>query len=157
NWDSDDIKVQVTICTTAAIFFCLNTYPVSEICGVRVILDSKNYSFKQMRCFVPRYLPLIAKALRNSLPIRFKGIHVVNEGIVFRYAWTFLGLLLSEKIRNRVHFHGEKKEEIQKYIPKEIIPREYGGDFNNYYDDDWLTKEVDKFYDRFLMLIKPCF
>ncbi|GFS61095.1 hypothetical protein TNCV_4956051 [Trichonephila clavipes] len=101
---------------------------------------------------------LILPAVReNSLPIRFKGIHVVNEGIVFRYSWTFLRLLLSEKIRNRVYFHGDKKEEIKKYIPKEIIPREYGGDLNNYNDDDWMKKEVDKFYDRFLMLVKSCF
>ncbi|GFY66945.1 alpha-tocopherol transfer protein-like [Trichonephila inaurata madagascariensis] len=54
-----------------------------------------------MRCFVPRYVPLIAKILRNSLPIRFKGIHIVNEGIVFRYAWAFFRHLLSEKIKNR--------------------------------------------------------
>ncbi|GFS61085.1 alpha-tocopherol transfer protein-like [Trichonephila clavipes] len=157
NWDPDDINAQVFCCTAGAIFFCLNIYPVSQICGVRVIFDAKNYSFKQMRPFVPRYLSLLAKALRNSLPIRFKGFHIVNEGILFRYAWTLLRLLLSDKIRNRVYFHGDKKEEIKKYIPKEIIPREYGGDLNNYNDDDWMTKELDKFYDRFLMQVKSCF
>ncbi|GFS61123.1 alpha-tocopherol transfer protein-like [Trichonephila clavipes] len=157
NWDSDDIDVQVLFCTVAAILFCLNIYPVSQICGAHVIFDAKNYSLKQMRCFVPRYLPLIAKALSNSLPIRFKSIHIVNEGIIFRYAWTFLRFLLSEKIRNRVYFHGEKMEEIKNYIPKEIIPREYGGDLNNYNENDWMTKEVDKFYDRYFMLLKSCF
>ncbi|GFR22883.1 alpha-tocopherol transfer protein-like [Trichonephila clavata] len=157
NWDSDDINVRVLIGTTAAILFCLNIYPVNQICGVRLIYDAKNYSFKQMRCFVPKYLPLVAKALRNSLPIRFKSIHVVNEAIVFQYAWSILKLLLSEKIRSRIYFHGKNTEELQKYIPKEIIPREYGGDLNNYYNHDWLTKELDKFCNRFLMLIKPFF
>ncbi|GFR15303.1 alpha-tocopherol transfer protein-like [Trichonephila clavata] len=92
--------------------------------------------------------------VQNNLPIRFKSIHIVNEGTVFHYAWSLVSLLLSAKIRNRTHVHGDKKEEIQKYIPKEIIPREFGGDLISYNDDDWLTKEVDKFYDEYLKMLK---
>ncbi|GFY55852.1 alpha-tocopherol transfer protein-like [Trichonephila inaurata madagascariensis] len=157
NWDSDDINEQVLFCTIGAILFCLSIHPANQICGIRLIYDAKNYSFKQMRCFVPKYLPLVAKALRNSLPIRFKDIHVVNEGIVFHCVWTFLSLLLSVKIRNRFYIHGNNTGKLQKHIPKEIIPREYGGDLINYNDDDWLKKEVDKFYDRFLMMVKSYF
>ncbi|GFS61100.1 alpha-tocopherol transfer protein-like [Trichonephila clavipes] len=89
NWDSDDIDVQVLFCTAGAIFFCLNIYPVSQICGVRVIYDAKNYSFKQMRCFVPRYLPLIAKALRGIRSSResVQGVHVASN-IAAPYQWV---------------------------------------------------------------------
>ncbi|GFR04353.1 alpha-tocopherol transfer protein-like [Trichonephila clavata] len=95
--------------------------------------------------------------VQNNLPIRFKSIHVINEGVVFHYSWPFVSLLLSKKIKSRIHLHGDEKEEIQKYIPKEIIPREFGGDLINYNDNDWLTKEVDKFYDGFLKMMKTFF
>ncbi|GFR13948.1 alpha-tocopherol transfer protein-like [Trichonephila clavata] len=157
NWDSEDINIEVLFCSLAAILFCLVTYPANQICGARVLYDAKKYSFKQMRTFIPKYLTFVAKALRNNLPIRFKSIHVINEGVVFHYSWPFVSLLLSKKIKSRIHLHGDEKEEIQKYIPKEIIPREFGGDLINYNDNDWLTKEVDKFYDGFLKMMKTFF
>ncbi|GFY63769.1 alpha-tocopherol transfer protein-like, partial [Trichonephila inaurata madagascariensis] len=101
NWDPEDVSVQVLFCTVAVIIFCLEIHPADQICGIRLIYDCENYSLKQMRCFVPRYLPLVSKALRNSLPVRFKSIHVVNEPISVRFAWTFLRVFLSEKIKNR--------------------------------------------------------
>ncbi|GFY61935.1 alpha-tocopherol transfer protein-like [Trichonephila inaurata madagascariensis] len=154
NWDSDDIDVEVLFCTAAAILFSLVNYPANQICGARVLYDVKNYSFKQMRTFIPKHLTFVIKALRNNLPIRFKSIHLINEGNVYHYAWQFLRLFVSEKIKSRIYMHGDTKEEIQKYIPKEVLPPEFGGDLINYNDDDWLTKEVEKIYDEFLKMMK---
>ncbi|GFY55811.1 hypothetical protein TNIN_199141 [Trichonephila inaurata madagascariensis] len=83
-----------------------------------------------MRCFVPRYVPLIAKILRAP---------PFGEN------------------KKQISYPWRQKGGNTKIYSKEIIPREYGGDLNNYNEEDWLTKEVDKFYDRFLMLIKSCF
>lgn len=157
NWDPDEVNVQVLFCVITALIFCLEKSPANQISGVRLIFDAKKYTFKQLRCFVPRYITLISTALRNCLPIRFKGIHIVNEAVVFRYAWSIMKLVLSEKIKNRIYFHGENKKDIQKYIPKEILPLEYDGDYTNYNEGDWLTKELDKTYEWFSMMIKACF
>ncbi|GFX87563.1 alpha-tocopherol transfer protein-like [Trichonephila clavipes] len=119
NWDPDDINVKVLFCTLGAAIFCQITYPMNQICGVRVIFDSKDYSFKQMRCFVPRYLPLIAKALRFFL-------------------------------------HGDNMQDVHKYIPKEVLPQEYDGDFTCYDDGGLLPKEIDKIYTKFSMAVKTC-
>ncbi|GFS61131.1 alpha-tocopherol transfer protein-like [Trichonephila clavipes] len=116
-WDPDDINVKVLFCTMGAVIFCQIIYPMNQICGVRVIFDSKDYSFKQMRCFVPRYLPLIAKALK-------------------------------------IFLHGGNMQDVHKYIPKEVLPQEYGGDFTRYNDGDLLPKEIDKIYDKFSMAVK---
>ncbi|PRD32648.1 UNVERIFIED_CONTAM: Retinaldehyde-binding protein 1 [Trichonephila clavipes] len=66
NWNSDDIEIEALFCTLAAILFSLVNYPANQISGARVIYDAKNYSFKQMRAFIPKYLTFIAKALRHS-------------------------------------------------------------------------------------------
>ncbi|GFR22886.1 alpha-tocopherol transfer protein-like [Trichonephila clavata] len=157
HWDADHFNIEVLFCTFAAVLFCLASYPANQICGFHVLYDVKNYTFKQMRCVIPKYLTFVTKALKNYLPIRFKSIHTINEGIVFHYSYPLVRLLLSEKIRSRIHLHGNKKEEIQQYIPKEIIPPEFGGDLINYNDNDWMTKELDKFYDGFLKRMKIFF
>ncbi|GFT42250.1 retinaldehyde-binding protein 1, partial [Trichonephila clavipes] len=64
NWNSDDIEIEALFCTLAAILFSLVNYPANQISGARVIYDAKNYSFKQMRAFIPKYLTFIDKALR---------------------------------------------------------------------------------------------
>ncbi|GFX87578.1 transposable element Tc1 transposase [Trichonephila clavipes] len=69
--------------------------------------------------------------------------------------------LLDNVVRSMIYLHGDNKEEIQKYIPKEIIPPEFGGDLVNYNGEDFLTKEVDKFlmdfeHDGDFLLIKLC-
>ncbi|GFR17384.1 alpha-tocopherol transfer protein-like [Trichonephila clavata] len=154
NWNPDDINVQIVLCTLTALLYCLELYPANQITGVRIIFDAKNYSFKQLRCFVPRYVPLIAKALRNCLPVRFKSIHIVNEAFVFRYAWSVLKLVLTEKIKSRMFFHGGNIKEIHEHIPKEVLPQEYGGEYTTYNDGDIVTKEQNKFFDKFSMMIK---
>ncbi|GFX87486.1 alpha-tocopherol transfer protein-like [Trichonephila clavipes] len=155
NWDPDDINVQVLFSTVTAVFFCLEIYPANQICGIRIIFDAKNYSLKHLRCIVPRYIPLTAKALRNCLPVRFKSIHIVNEASIFRHVWSILKIALSEKIKGRIHFHGDNMKGVHKFIPKEVLSYEYAGDCTSY--NDYLVKEVDKIYDRFTMMIKTFF
>ncbi|GFQ84023.1 alpha-tocopherol transfer protein-like [Trichonephila clavata] len=155
NWDPDEINVQNLFCLAMALFFSLEIYPANHICGIRVIFDAKNYSLKHLRSLVPRYIPLIAKALRNCLPVRFKSIHVVNEASIFRYAWSILKIALSEKIKSRIFLHGDNMEDVHKFIPKEVLTCEYGGDCTSY--NGGVIKEVDKIYDRFSMMIKTFF
>ncbi|GFX87496.1 alpha-tocopherol transfer protein-like [Trichonephila clavipes] len=157
NWDPEDINAQVLICAMAAVVHCIEIYPVNQICGVRIIYDAKDYSFQQMYCFVPTYLPLIAKVLKNCIPVRFKSIHIVNGGIIFDYAWSLLSLLLSEKIKGRIFVHGDNIQEVHNYIPKELLPQEYGGEYARDNDEDWVTKEMDKIYDNFSTLLKNCY
>ncbi|GFU02367.1 clavesin-2, partial [Nephila pilipes] len=153
-WDPNEINEQVLFSLAMMLFLCAVNCPATQITGVRVIFDAEGYSFKQVRRFVPRYIPLVSKALRNCLPVRFKSIHIINESIVLRYGWSVLKVFLSEKIRNRFYIHGDSKDELLKYIQKEILPVDQGGDCANPIDGDRIIKELDKFYDRFLSMLK---
>ncbi|GFX87487.1 alpha-tocopherol transfer protein-like [Trichonephila clavipes] len=89
NWDPDDINVQVLFSTVTAVFFCLEIYPANQICGIRIIFDAKNYSLKHLRCIVPRYIPLTAKALRIHFHgDNMKGVHkfIPKEVLSYEYA-----------------------------------------------------------------------
>ncbi|GFT78173.1 alpha-tocopherol transfer protein-like [Nephila pilipes] len=63
-WDPDEINEQVLFSLAMMLFLCAVNCPATQITGVRVIFDAEGYSFKQVRRFVPRYIPLVSKALR---------------------------------------------------------------------------------------------
>ncbi|GFY66944.1 clavesin-2 [Trichonephila inaurata madagascariensis] len=78
----------------------------------------------------------------------------MKEAVVFKYAWSIFKFFLSEKVKSRMFLHGDDIQDLHKYIPKEVLPQEYGGDLISYNDRDMVSKEIDKIYDKFSMMIK---
>ncbi|GBM94101.1 Alpha-tocopherol transfer protein-like [Araneus ventricosus] len=153
-WDPEETSISVGLTALTALFFRIIENPVTQICGVRVLVDVKGFTLRQLRCVTPRYIHLLSRALRNCFPIRFKGIHFFNESTIFQYVWSVLKIVLTEKIRKRVHFHGDNQKSLHKSIPKEILHAEYGGDNVNYNGGLWSTEELNKFYPSFLEIMK---
>lgn len=94
--------------------------------GVIVIVDMKGTSWRQLG-----YIPLSAMKLgvdltQNTLPIRFKKIHIINHNWVSEAVYSLVSPFLSRELCQRIFFHA-KKEDIQNYIPKLLLPMEYGG------------------------------
>lgn len=152
-WDPDAVSfLEGVVGLTLNILHCIED-EATQVCGVRIFLDVKGASFKQIRCVTPRFLTLFSRALRNCLAARFKGIHIYNESVIFQYLWSLFRVFLSEKIKKRVHFHGDNQKHLHKFIPKLILPAEYGGD----YPGDsvaWYSTEVEKYFDRYAELTK---
>ncbi|XP_042910566.1 alpha-tocopherol transfer protein-like [Parasteatoda tepidariorum] len=148
-WDPDKIPVPVAISVATFMLLQCIEDPATQVCGLRLIIDAKNVSLKHMRALTPRYLQLFGKGLRNSLPIRFAGIHITNESIFFSYIFNILKLFLSEKIKKRVHFHEKDMKHLQKHIPKEILPSEFDGDNTNYQASEWVKKEMYSYLEKF--------
>ena len=79
---------------------------------------------------------------------RFREIHVVNEYGVFQAVYALVGEkaferfpkkrlkiffakvrpFLTEKIRNRLQFHGSCRQNLHRSLGKIILPSDYGGD-----------------------------
>lgn len=62
-----------------------------------------------------------------SSPMRAKGTHFINTPAGFETVFNLMKGLLSEKNRSRLFVHNKNYEELYKYIPKELLPAEYGG------------------------------
>lgn len=59
--------------------------------------------------------------------MKLKEVHVVNVSPLVDTIVNFVKPFLKEKIRNRIFFHTNGYESLYKYVPKEILPEEYGG------------------------------
>ncbi|XP_064123814.1 alpha-tocopherol transfer protein isoform X2 [Loxodonta africana] len=67
-------------------------------------------------------------AWRDSFPLKVRGIHLINEPIVFHAVFSMIKPFLTEKIKNRIHMHGTNyKQSLLQHFP-DILPLEYGGE-----------------------------
>lgn len=65
--------------------------------------------------------------LQEGFGTKIKGIHFVNAPSFVEKVVFILKQSLKEKIAKRIHVHSNY-DDLQKYIPKDILPKDYGGD-----------------------------
>ncbi|XP_020999898.2 alpha-tocopherol transfer protein-like [Parasteatoda tepidariorum] len=148
NWNPDQIPIQLAISAVTAMLLSLVEDPATQVCGVHIVYDAQ-YKMNHLRAVSLRYIKFFSKLLRNMLPVRFNSVHIVNESPIFRYLFNMLKIFLSEKIRNRFHFHGSDMKQLHQYLPKEILPPEYGGDNINYSASEFCIKEFSPFVKKY--------
>ncbi|KAF8778768.1 clavesin-2-like isoform X1 [Argiope bruennichi] len=155
NWDTnkyDTIGIFNSI--TAMVMKAIDD-PATQVCGVHLLIDVSGMSLQHVRCLTARYLYLVSQGVQNTIPIRYKAIHIFNASVVFRYIWAVLKLFLTDKIRNRIYFHNDNKS-LQKLIPKAILPTEYGGDNTEFDPAVWSSRELGMFLPKYLKIINHC-
>ncbi|XP_063832816.1 uncharacterized protein LOC135081995 [Ostrinia nubilalis] len=92
--------------------------------GERFIVDLSNVSI------ISKMNPVVIKnydSLGEIYNFKVKGVHVVNGP---QYVDTLVNLFKSvtrDKVASRIHVH-KSYEDLHKYIPKEILPVDFGGD-----------------------------
>lgn len=59
--------------------------------------------------------------------MKLKEVHVINISPIVDTIVNFVKPFLKEKIRERIHIHS-KLEDLYKFVPKEMLPEEYGGE-----------------------------
>lgn len=58
--------------------------------------------------------------------MKLKEVHVINISPIVDTIVNFVKPFLKEKIRERIHIHSNL-EDLYKFVPKEMLPEEYGG------------------------------
>ncbi|XP_037951320.1 alpha-tocopherol transfer protein-like [Teleopsis dalmanni] len=132
--------------------FEINMDDTGIINGFVEIVDYSKYNPAFIKEFNPIFLKKLSVFLDKAVPMRIKGLHIVNcpkEGAVFL---NIVRSFLNEKLKQRFFIH-KSLEDLYKVIPKENLPIEYGGtngsiseikadmekkllDFNNYFIEE---------------------
>ncbi|XP_015184477.1 PREDICTED: alpha-tocopherol transfer protein-like [Polistes dominula] len=77
--------------------------------------------------FTPTLIKKFLVCVQEAYPVKLKQIHAVNITPFVDTIVNFVKPFLKEKIRNRIFTHS-KMETLYEYVPREILPTEYGGD-----------------------------
>ncbi|KAK4297854.1 hypothetical protein Pmani_029763 [Petrolisthes manimaculis] len=99
-------------------------------------------------------LPLVRKVLKTwqeGYPLRPKSVHYINTHSAFDTLYNLFRPFMKEKMKKRIHIHGSNLTKMYKHVPREMLPREYGGTSGTIQDiaDYWVAK-MDDHRDWFL-------
>ncbi|CAH1953957.1 unnamed protein product [Acanthoscelides obtectus] len=101
--------------------------PESQVCGAVVIFDMDGLSMGQTTKFTPMFAKRIVDWLQDSVPLRIKNIHIVNQPYIFKVVFALFKPFLREKLRNRIIFHGTDRKSLHQHMAPECLPACYGG------------------------------
>ncbi|XP_018897662.1 alpha-tocopherol transfer protein isoform X2 [Bemisia tabaci] len=104
--------------------------PASQVAGAQVIFDMDGLTLQQTWQFTPPFAKRIVDWLQDSVPLRIKGIHIVNQPYIFNMVFALFKPFLREKLRSRVIFHGTDRESLHKYFNPKMLPDTYGGNLH---------------------------
>lgn len=101
--------------------------PETQVNGAVVIFDMDGLSLQQAWQFTPAFAKRIIDWLQDSVPLRLKAIHIVNQPKIFNMVFALFKPFFNEKLRSRIYFHGTDRDSLHKHISQKCLPKEYDG------------------------------
>lgn len=96
------------------------------VAGDVYILDASAATVSHFTKFTPSMVKKFLVCVQEAYPVKVKEVHVINVNPLVDTIVTWIKPLLKEKIRNRIHIH-PNLETLFKFVPKEMLPEEFGG------------------------------
>lgn len=88
----------------------------------------------------------VASTKADLLPLKHMEVHVVNSSSLLNAAVSIVFPILSQSIKDQIHFHYQNFPSLHEHLGREVLPTEYGGLQENLnYDDlsNYLFKHED--------------
>lgn len=101
----------------------------SEV-GYIVALDMNNFSFGHFTRLNPLIMKKFLFYLQEATPIRIQGIHLINAVSFVDKILAMMKPFLKKELLDVIHIH-TTNESFYKFVPREILPVEYGGNLKN--------------------------
>lgn len=124
--------------------------PETQVNGAVVIFDMDGLSLQQTWQFTPQFAKRIVDWLQDAVPLRIKGIHIINQPKIFQVVFALFKPFLREKLRARIIFHGTDRASLHNHIAPKCLPTCYGGtlDMPRVRGDQWyeLLLKCDREY-----------
>jgi len=147
-WDTTTTSPEDIFSTN---FMCLELMAKeqkTQISGIVALIDMEDFGWDHMMQLSVDYIRNVVSLVQNSFPIRFREIHIINESYLFDMTYALVKPFLSEKIKNRIRFHGSDLQGLHKNISPSILPRDYGGE-QEPFDNIRLKEALENMEDYF--------
>ncbi|XP_078489802.1 alpha-tocopherol transfer protein-like [Ciona intestinalis] len=118
-----------------------------QICGVASIEDLDNFNLSMMFKISPRAVAKMNNIWQDAMPLRFRAVHLLNEGKVFDILVAICKPFMKKKLLKRIHIHGSNYDELQDFIDPALLPpflngtgpspKEAAEEWNKKMEDEW--------------------
>lgn len=110
----------------------------TQICGVVIVADFREFGFSQAKAMQPFVFKNYGNVLLNCIPVRIKGIHIIEQPRIFTVIFAIVSQFMKEKLKKRVYLHGGNLAGLHDHINKDLIPSDFGGDNEATSMQQWL-------------------
>ncbi|XP_073975248.1 alpha-tocopherol transfer protein-like isoform X2 [Rhodnius prolixus] len=105
------------------------------------------------------YLRKFFEYIQEGLPVRLKAIHVVNTLPIIDKIMFMIKPFMKKELLNLLHFHYGGYEEVQKFLPKYCLPKDFEGELPSCADlqdkyVEWMTKLTPYFLEAEKLIYK---
>ncbi|KAB7501394.1 Alpha-tocopherol transfer protein-like [Armadillidium nasatum] len=112
-----------------------------SLIGVIVLLDFHDFTPNNALQMTPFIFKKIFTVWQEAYPIRLKAIHVIKAPPTFQVILNLMKQFMKEKLKQRLHVHGNDMESLFDHIAQSILPKEYGGGNGN-------LKEITEYWHK---------
>ncbi|XP_061707559.1 alpha-tocopherol transfer protein-like isoform X1 [Cydia pomonella] len=103
------------------------TEPRTQVSGVIVIMDMQGLSLSHVLQFTPSFAKMVVDWVQDCTPIRLKAVHIVYQPYVFNMVFALFKPFLREKLRSRIHFHGNNMNSLKAHVDGKALRPRHGG------------------------------
>lgn len=126
-WNPSKISLQEFIAAIRIGGLALMLNPDAQRNGCKVLFDVEGLSMSHISHFTPRSSNFLFDLIENCTPIRTKGMHTVNNGMMYNVLFAILKPFMSKELRGKTYMHGTNWNSLTKHISPECLPPKYGG------------------------------
>jgi CRAL/TRIO domain len=69
----------------------------------------------------------VASTKADLLPVKNMEVHVVNSSSLMNAAVSLVFPILSQSIKDQIHFHYQNYPSLHEHLGRDVLPVEYGG------------------------------
>ncbi|XP_042876706.1 clavesin-2-like [Penaeus japonicus] len=139
NWDHSRYDVRVVYQAVLLTLERLVEEESVQANGVVAILDWSNFPARLTTSLSPKLLRLMLDGLQDAFPLRLGAIHLVNQPWYVEAALGLARPFLKEKLRSRIHVHGNNLATLHAQVPPRLLPAELGGEGAEYHPHTWAS------------------
>ncbi|GJQ86155.1 hypothetical protein Trydic_g13435 [Trypoxylus dichotomus] len=121
------------------------------VCGMTGIQDMAGITMTHVTSSPLSIMKKAFTCFQDAYPIRPKDMHLYNIPSFFETIYAMIKPFMNEKMQKRLVVHPSAKiEEMYEFIPKRVLPSEYGGDAGPIQDlIDYWKKKVESYSEWF--------
>ncbi|KAL1398960.1 hypothetical protein pipiens_002306 [Culex pipiens pipiens] len=101
--------------------------PETQLHGMKVIFDTEGLSMAQIAQNTPKHACMILDWAQKACPFRLRGVHVVNNSMLFNILFAIFKPFISKELRDVIFFHNKDWKSLAKHVNPSCLRPKYGG------------------------------
>jgi len=108
------------------------------------VFDMTGFTLRHLACVVLSVLRVYMKYTQEAHPVRLRSIHVINCSPYLDKVMALVRPFMRKEVAKLLHFHKPGSDTFNKFVPKDLMPTEYGGKAGDVADlkQDFLNKVI---------------